>query len=227
MISHEYKCIFIHIPKCAGTSIEKVFDHFSNHEGRGGQDHRTIRMIEKPVLQKELFYSLENCTEVYRRYRMHMNPSINSKSKRTVSSKEFKDYYKFTVVRNPWSRVYSWYKNVLRDEIHLKNYGASKDMLLNDFIKRYATNSYPMRLQVYWLKNFKGKIDFDYIGKFEKIDETFNMIRETFDMNNVVFPHEKRTKNLDYRDVYDNESIDLISKIYKDDIDAFNYTFEN
>ena len=42
MISHKhkYKCIFIHIPKCAGTSIEKALGHFELYNGRGRQDHR-------------------------------------------------------------------------------------------------------------------------------------------------------------------------------------------
>ena len=226
MISHHKKLIFIHIPKCAGTSIEKAFDHFSNYEGRGGQDHRTIRMIEKPLLQKELFSSSENLIEVLRGYKIGLSPSVNPKTKRTVTSNEFNEYFKFTIVRNPWSRVYSWYKNILRDEIHLRNYGADKDMSLNEFIKKYAGTSYPLRSQTYWLKNFKGKIDLDYIGRFEEIDETFNMLRKTLNMNDIIFPHEKRSENLDYRDAYDDESIDLVANIYKDDIDAFNYTFE-
>lgn len=54
MISHEYQCIFIHIPKCAGTSIENAFGHFKNHVGPGGQDHRTIRYLES--LSKNILY---------------------------------------------------------------------------------------------------------------------------------------------------------------------------
>ena len=60
MISHEYKCIFIHIPKCAGTSIESAFGHLDGHAGRHGQDHRPIRMIEKPLLSRHVFTSKEN-----------------------------------------------------------------------------------------------------------------------------------------------------------------------
>lgn len=34
MISHKHKIIFIHLPKCAGTSIERSFGHNINHVGR-------------------------------------------------------------------------------------------------------------------------------------------------------------------------------------------------
>ena len=67
MISHKYKCIHIHIPKCAGTSIEKALGHFDGHEGRNGQDHRTIRMIEQPWLTKHSVRSISNLKEIFRR----------------------------------------------------------------------------------------------------------------------------------------------------------------
>lgn len=45
MMSYKYKCIFIHIPKSAGTSIEQTLGHFKQLK-RGVQDHRTIREME-------------------------------------------------------------------------------------------------------------------------------------------------------------------------------------
>ena len=57
MISHEHKCIFIHIPKCAGTSIESALGHLNNYTGINRQDHRTIRMIEKPIITTNFFSS--------------------------------------------------------------------------------------------------------------------------------------------------------------------------
>ena len=58
MISHKYKFIHIHIPKCAGTTIEKALGHFDGHKGRNGQDHRTIRMLEQPFLRINSIKSL-------------------------------------------------------------------------------------------------------------------------------------------------------------------------
>ena len=40
MISHEHKCVYIHIPKTAGTSVEK---HFGVHE------NADLRLFGKPV----------------------------------------------------------------------------------------------------------------------------------------------------------------------------------
>ena len=45
MISHEHKCIYIHIPKTAGTSVEKRLGAHEKMDVRLKQDHRTIRNI--------------------------------------------------------------------------------------------------------------------------------------------------------------------------------------
>jgi hypothetical protein len=227
MISHEYKCIFIHIPKCAGTSIETALGHLVNHNGRFGQDHRSIRMIERPFLYTKTFLSTENIIELLRREKyQHFDKIYNFRNKYTVTKQQYNSYFKFTIVRNPWSRAFSWYINVMRDDIHLKNYGVTTDLSFKEFLLQFAGKKM-LRSQIYWLKSFNGSIPLDYIGRFENLQEDIHEIFKRLKMENVSLPHILNSPKDDYRKYYDNETNDIILNFYKEDIDAFGYTFDN
>ena len=60
MISHKNKYIFIHIPKCAGTSVEKALGQDDDGIHKDLQDHRTIRQLELPVNPSEVLKSRKN-----------------------------------------------------------------------------------------------------------------------------------------------------------------------
>jgi len=61
MISHKHKCIFIHIPKCAGTSVEYALGHYDRpKEQRKNQDHRFITDIQTGVKLKDIIRSRMN-----------------------------------------------------------------------------------------------------------------------------------------------------------------------
>lgn len=226
MISHKHRCIFIHIPKNAGTSIESALGHLEGHEGRDGQDHRPLRHIEQPVFQKAAFTTKENCREVWRRFRGRLKTQKNHHNRYTVTRQQYTSYYKFTIVRNPWSRAFSWYKNVMNDPFHRKNIQIPYDQSFKEFLNIHAGKGY-LRPQTWWLKNFDGKICFDYIGKFENLAEDFRKICEDLGCGDIQLPHKLKGTTTDYRDQYNSEMIDLISDIYSDEIELFEYTFES
>ena len=227
MVSHFYKCIFIHIPKCAGTSIESALGHLDGHLGRGGQDHRPIRMIEKPSFSIHTLSSKENIM-VFLRGIKHQkyNKVLNKRNKNLASKEQYRNYFKFTVVRNPWARAFSWYKNVMRDEMHQKDIGITSEFTLNLFLKDQIGKGM-LRPQTYWLKNYKGEILFDYIGRFENLPDTFNAIKKNLILNQIEFPHKIKGTGEDYKSQYDGESIELIRNFYHDEIQLFEYTFDN
>ena len=226
MISHEHQCIFIHIPKCAGTSIEKAFGHFDNHKGRGGQDHRTIREIEQGFVAPGIRALKERFSRAVGIGRYKIRPGSNPNNMLVVTREQYEAYYKFTFVRNPWARAYSWYKNIMRDEIHRRNYKITGDLSLRDFL-REQVGKRSLRPQTDWLESMDGSIKLDYIGRFETLHEDMAKICSAMNISVPDLPHEVKGTSDGYAAHYDEESIAIISDTYRREIELFDYTFDS
>lgn len=225
MISHTHKCIFIHIPKCAGTSIEKVLGHFDETMSRGRQDHRSIRMLEKPFNPLKAIKNSENIKDTIRRFREYYRKSPNPNNKLTVDAQQYRDYYKFSIVRNPWDRAYSWYKNVKRDPIHQHNYGIPAEITFDDFIQKFSGTGY-LREQCYWLENYNNEVALDFVGKFENLHIDFNKICIALNLPAKELPHEVKSTGEEKTECISKASMEFIAHYYKREIVLFDYNFE-
>lgn len=224
MISHQHKCIFIHIPKCAGTSIEKALGHLDGHSGRGGQDHRSISELENTFSSEGALSLKDKLDKVLGRGRFKIRKGANPNNLLTVTKSQYHDYFKFTIIRNPWARYYSLYRNIMRDEQKLKRRNYPSDLSFSGFLHHQTENGL-LKPQTYWLKSLDGSINFDFIGRFENLREDFEKACVIMGINGIELPHIVKGTGESYQSAYDTQTIAIVAKTCHEEIELFGYSF--
>lgn len=137
---------------------------------------------------------------------------------------DLKDYFKFTFVRNPWERYFSYFKYVYQQpsELTIENF---KQLVCE--MKNYQPKGVsPLEPQSHWFLN-KGKIIVDFIGCAENMSLDLKFISNKLNLN-LKIPTKKINKSithLDKKNFYTQELIDIVAELEKDVIDLKKYTF--
>lgn len=206
MIIHTHKAIFVHIPKTAGSSIEVALNAFEK-TNTGAVDEAT-----------GMFYPVTTGKEKHfdaRAYRKHYGRKV------------WQDYYKFTVVRNPWQRIHSWWWNN-------RYITETLDMPFAEFLRSRLADPddlpRALRPQTRWITSANGKIEMDYTCRFETIDDDFKAVCKQIgapvtELPRVLVENRNPASRPHYTDDYDADLVELVARVYADDIDQLQYRF--
>ncbi len=220
MISHEHKCIFIHVPKVAGSSIEQKLGLFQELKG-GVQDHRPLHIIEPKGLPKAVVMAFSKVSKSYKKEAYYI---IRDYLKPPLSKKQYQEYYKFCVVRNSWSRSLSYYRSFKRDSklaaaLHLDQ-GISFKTFLQSELGRGG-----LRSQLHWLVDSKGDLPYDKIARFENLNHDFMEIASNIGLKDAQLPHLLAHSKASYMDYFDDETVDIVYKSFKKEIEIFGFEY--
>lgn len=213
MISHKYKCIFIHIPKCAGSSITEFF--FPNFHFN----------IFKPDYENLFGWCPER--------KIHLQHATTKQLIETklISKYEWDEYFKFTFVRNPWDRAvsdYFWMKKELNIDDSFQSY-LNKRGKFNSFLNDNSNIKYRGDHLIPQTDFFytNGEFKIDFIGRFENFQHDINQVLTQLNVEKPFLTHINKSSNLlsHYSYFYSFKTMKLIGKKYKNDIDYFDYKY--
>jgi hypothetical protein len=148
---------------------------------------------------------------------LHGRPGLHGQR---ATRQEFASFLKFTVVRNPWARIYSWYQNVMRDP-----WFGVPPCDFGTFLNKHADN-WALRPQTHWIKDFDGSLPLERIVRFENLADDMAGVLADLGFRDRTLPHLlKVDSGCGFRAAYNDQLAELVAERYRDEIKLFGYKF--
>lgn len=227
MICAAQQCVFVHVPKTGGQSVEQFFLELNG---------LTLKQKQQLLISR----NDDPAKGPSRLAHMRAHEYVDCGH---MSQDDYDRYFSFAFVRNPWSRLVSEYLHKkLDNKYSFKQWVFEAMPEADDFSDAYR-HVIP---QTDYLVNSQGDVIVNFVGRFENLQNDFNKVCEKLNIANTTLPHanstssfrrslerkirhlfikEKRIKQ-HYTAYYDNETIDKVATLYASDIAMFNYTFD-
>ena len=204
-ISHKHKFIFIHVPKCAGLTMSTLC--------------REHGILIDPVNDDSKKLNKNFNTDVY-----------------TDKESETGIKFSYSFVRNPFDRLVSAWKcpwvtgDKVDDkwEVPFSNFtDFIRDFVLKELNWNFFRWSHVMpytdpRMKLF---NSDGKKLLSFIGKFENLQEDFNIVCDKIGIPRQQLPHKNKSKHKHYTEYYDDETRQIVAEKYAKDIEMFGYEY--
>ncbi|MEQ9484597.1 sulfotransferase family 2 domain-containing protein [Coleofasciculus sp. F4-SAH-05] len=142
--------------------------------------------------------------------------------------------FTFTLVMNPWDRMVSFYlyrkkRGNLPDEVSFRDY------ILQFNSPRYkrAKSLHSLPFYYYGLAEYildkNDKIIVDFVGKYESRETDIKTISQRLDCPSLGHLCLQKAKPLEmhYSQFYDEETKNIVGRVFAQDIELFGYRFES
>ena len=212
IINHKHKFIFVHVPKCAGTSVARALYPYSDKYDTFLGCHPDA----KEEIQKEDGFII--CKH-----------SKAGDIKTYTTPERWNEYFKFSFVRNPLKRIvslYNWWHKTSGDFDPQK-----KEIICNLSFKEFVFSDYTGPSQLSYLTSKptkdifvadKNRIELYFIGRQESLHKDFAYICGLLDLPLLNLErHNESRSSKPYKDYHDKETRRETKKKYHEDFECF------
>ena len=147
------------------------------------------------------------------------------------------NYFKFSVVRNPYDLTVSMYNYMWKSEYDWPKHWRKTSKLANLSFKQWVHHRNFKTPTIHSIHinedggvqgtqlSFFDNIKLDFICKFENLQEDFNAVCDKIKIPKQKLPHKNKTKRKHYTEYYDEETKSIVAEKYAKDIEYFGYEF--
>lgn len=196
MVSTDLKCVFIHIPKCAGSSINQDLKlqsiGFSGHSPASCHfdylgDYFSFTFIRNPYDRVASAYKYFQ--KLTRGHRWYKRNSIIADAAAKMNFNEFVNH------------IVDFQKLMIREE-----------------------GSFESGIHFQPFNYFLDE-EIDYVGRFEDIQKDYSYIRSRLNLPIKILRKTNSTNNNDYKKIYSGDTERIVYNIYNQDIKKYKYQF--
>lgn len=210
MINKSKKFIFIHPPKCAGTSIRLVLrDHYESYH-----QNRELEPFGMDLSSEGINYPLPVHGTLPQFVRF-----IDDRHGIDFFKRE--DWYIFAVIRNPYDRLVSFYHHML---VH-----RNLSLRFNDWVcMNLEKDNFALNKTYKSMFHHNSELCVNDFIRQESIENDAKIVFNKLGITDYTLYHEKHNTNrteYDYKKYYNKKSKEIVSKLFEWDINYFGYKF--
>lgn len=214
IISHRHRYIFVHAPKTGGTSLAMAL------ESKVGKDDILLGDTPKALNRRKRQKALTASGRLWKHAQLRDIQGL-------VGQAEIDSYFVFTIVRNPWDRVVSYYFWLRDQKFDHPAVSLAKSLPFTDFLNNPNTKaSFHASPYASYVTDATGKNRCDMFLRLENLASDMPILEQNLDLKLPPVGHDNRSiRDADWRGYYTKADQELVADLCAGDIKQFAYQF--
>lgn len=213
IISFRHRYVFVHIPKTGGTSLSLAL------EEKLGKDDFSVGDTPKARNRRKRLQGVKSTGRIWKHSTLKDIPGL-------IDEATLDQMRVFTIVRNPWDRMVSYYHWLQAQRFDHPVVALSKSLDFSAFLhdpqvgKSFRCSPYPS-----YVTRTNGREHCDLYLRLEHLKEDVGQLETLLDTRIGPVPHTNQSERGPYQKIYSDADAEKVAQISASDIARFGYRF--
>lgn len=214
IISRARRYVFVHMPKTGGTSLALAL------EAKAAKDDILVGDTPKARARAARQKALTPLGRLWKHSRLEDVRGV-------LSDAEMCDFLVFTITRNPWDRMVSYYHWLKDQAFDHPAVGMARTLGFAEFVTHPDTAASFRANPTSAYTSLDGADLCDLVIRFEDFAGGVTALEGRLGFRLPELPHVNRSeRSADWRAVHTNETRDAVAEMCGEDIERFGYSFD-